>query len=85
VGEDGEQPPLDVGYPPVRDGQEADRTGSCGAGGPDRGFQCLEVAARGAVEDIPPARAEPLANFVGGLEVMLAPALDALGQQLLSL
>jgi hypothetical protein len=50
-----------------------------------RGLQRLELASRGGVEDVPPAGAELIAYRIGRLEVALAPALDAISQQLVGL
>jgi hypothetical protein len=46
-----------------------------------RRFQRLELAPTGAVHDVPPARAQPLANGVCRFEVLLPAELDALGEQ----
>jgi hypothetical protein len=43
----------------------------------------VQLAAGGTVEHIPPAGAEALTKVVGRLEVAVAPAFDALCQQLL--
>ena len=50
-----------------------------------RGFQCLEIAAGGAVDNLPPTGAQLLADRIGRLEVAIAPALYAFSQQLFGL
>jgi hypothetical protein len=45
----------------------------------------LKLASTRAVEHLPAACAQPLANSISGGEVALAPALDALGEQALRL
>jgi hypothetical protein len=45
----------------------------------------LELAPVRAVHDVPPARAQSLADAVGGFEILGPPALDALGEQALRL
>jgi hypothetical protein len=47
--------------------------------------QCLELAPRGAVENVPPTRAQLRADRIGRLEVAIAPALDAFSQKLFGL
>jgi hypothetical protein len=44
----------------------------------------VELASLRAVDDVPSARAKPLADCVGGFEILVSPALDALGEQLFS-
>jgi hypothetical protein len=44
----------------------------------------LQLAAAGAVQDVPAALTQPLADRVGGGEVAETPALDALVEQSLS-
>jgi len=46
-----------------------------------RGFDRLQLAPRGAVDDIPSAGTEPIADGVGGFEVPFPPALRALGNK----
>jgi hypothetical protein len=36
------------------------------------------------VHHFPPARAQPLADGVGGFEILVSPPLDSLGEQLFS-
>jgi hypothetical protein len=48
-------------------------------------MQRVQLTAGGAVEHLPTARPQALADGVGHFEVALAPALDALGQKLLGL
>jgi hypothetical protein len=67
----------------VRDGQQCDRPRCHRLGGLGRRMQRVQLTAGGAVEHIPTARPQALTDVVGRLEVALAPALDALGQQLL--
>jgi len=47
-----------------------------------RCFQRRKLATRRAVEDVPSAGTQPLANRIGRLEVAIAPAFDAFGQEL---
>jgi hypothetical protein len=66
-----------------------DREDGDGSGGRSRlvarlGLDRLELAAAGAIENVPPAMAKPLANRVGGFEIVLTTALDALVNQTLS-
>jgi hypothetical protein len=42
------------------------------------GFQCLQLAPGGAVDHVPPARAQLFADGVRGFEIALSPALYAL-------
>jgi hypothetical protein len=85
VGENRQQPSLEVGDPPMRDGYERDGSRRyrlvCG----HRRLQRLELAPLCAVEDVPPSGAQPLADRVGGLKVLLAPTLNAFGQKLFGL
>ena len=67
----------------MSDGEQGDCPGCHGLRRRRRRLERLKLTACGAVEHIPPAGAQPLADLVGGLEVALAPALDALSQQLL--
>jgi len=46
-------------------------------------LQRLELAPLCAVDHLPSARAQPLANAISTLEVLIPPALDALSKQLL--
>jgi hypothetical protein len=46
-------------------------------------LQRLELAPGGAVNDIPPARAQPPPDGVGRFEILVSPELDALSEQLL--
>jgi hypothetical protein len=48
-------------------------------------FQRLKFAPLGAVQDIPAAGTQLLADGIGRLEVTIAPALDAFSQKLFSL
>jgi hypothetical protein len=50
-----------------------------------RSFQRLELAPGGAVENVPPARAQLVADRVSRLEFAIAAELDAFSQQLFSL
>jgi len=47
------------------------------------GLQRLQLASRGAVDDVPPALAQVLANCVGLFEIALPAALDALVEKTL--
>jgi hypothetical protein len=78
VSEDGEQPPLDVRDPAVRDCDERDGARRHWLVAWRRSFHRLQLAARGAVENVPAAGAKLLADAVGRLKIVLAPALDAL-------
>jgi hypothetical protein len=51
----------------------------------ERRLDRLELAAGRAVDDVPPAFAQPLANRISGIEVALPPVLDALFEKPLSL
>jgi hypothetical protein len=44
----------------------------------------VQLAPFGAVHDIPPARAQSLAEGIGGCEVLVPPALNALSEQFFS-
>jgi len=46
----------------------------------DWSLQRLELASIGGVQHLPATLAQPLAEGIGGAEVALPPALDALGQ-----
>ena len=48
-----------------------------------RSLDRLQLAAVGAVDDIPSARAQLVANRIRGLEITVSPALDALVEKLL--
>jgi hypothetical protein len=50
-----------------------------------RRLQRLKLTAPRAVEHLPAAGAQTLANLISGREIALAPALDALGEQALGL
>ncbi|MDQ6720419.1 MAG: hypothetical protein M3003_06455 [Candidatus Dormibacteraeota bacterium] len=69
----------------MRDSNERNGAGSDGLLGRRRSLQSLQLAAFCTVEHVPSAIAQAPADLVGRLEVALAPALDTLGQQLLSL
>ena len=81
MGEHGEKPALDVWDPAVRNSYERDGARRHGLACRRRRLQSLELAACGAVEDIPAAGAQPFAYLVGGLEVASQPALYTLGQK----
>jgi len=81
VREHREQPALDVRAPSVDDRKQRDGAGLGLLAGLSWSFERLELAAFGAVEDLPPALAQALANGVSGREVALAPAQDALGDE----
>jgi hypothetical protein len=49
-----------------------------------RRLQRLELAPLSAVDNLPSACAQPLADGVGGFEVLVSPELEALGEQLFS-
>jgi hypothetical protein len=85
VGEDGQQPALEVRYPTVRHRYERDGPWRHRLIGRRRSLKCLEVAPLCAVQHVPPTGAQLFADGIGRFEVALAPALDALGQQLFSL
>jgi hypothetical protein len=82
VGEDGEQPALGVRLPTVHDREQGDRAGFRCLGGARGRLERLQLAPFGAVHDVPPARAQSLAEGIGANEVLVPPALDALGEQL---
>jgi hypothetical protein len=48
-------------------------------------FQRLQLAAFGAVEHLPAARTQALADCVGGREIAIVPERDAFGEQALRL
>src|SRR6266851_9257385 len=85
MGEHREQPALHVGAPAVDDGQQRDRTGPWLLARLGWSLERLQHAAVGAVEDLPPARAQLFADGVRGREIALPPAHDALGDQLFRL
>ena len=81
--EGGKQPALGVRLPAMDDREQGDvarRSFRVSAG---RGLDRLQIAAVGAVQDIPSARAQLLANRIRGLEITVSPALDALVEKLL--
>ncbi len=82
--EDREQPALGVSPPPVDDREEGDGSGRRSRLVAGLGPAGLELAAVGAVDDVPAAVAKPLANRVGGLKIALTTALDALVKKTLS-
>ncbi|TMB87036.1 MAG: hypothetical protein E6J37_11505 [Chloroflexi bacterium] len=69
----------------MHDGEQRHRPRRRLLGGVSRCFQRLQLAPVRAVDDVPPALAQALANLVGSLEVAGAAARDALGQELFSL
>ena len=85
VREDGQQPPLEVGDPAVRDGYERHGARRCGLILSRRRLQRLELAPRGAVQDVPPTGAQLFTDRIARFEVAIAPALDAFSQKLFGL
>jgi hypothetical protein len=65
----------------VDDGQQRDRAGRRLGASLGRSFERLQLAAVGAVEDLPPARAQLFADCVRGREVLIAPKPDSFGDQ----
>src|SRR5205809_2591853 len=84
VGEHREQPALRIGLPAVDDGENRDPTRRRLRFGGGRSLDRLQLAAGGAVDDVPPAVAELRADRVGGREVSGSPALDARVEKSLS-
>jgi len=84
VREHREQPALGVWLPAVHDREQGygARLGLRSLDWPRR--DRLQLAARRAVDDVPSAVAEPIANRVRGLEVALATPRDAFFEELLS-
>ena len=66
------------------DGQQRDCAGNRLLAGLSCSPERLQLAAVGAVEDLPPAVAKPLTYRIRGVEIALPTALDALVEQLLS-
>ena len=81
VSEDREQPPLGVREPAVDDGEQGYRAWYGRRRRAGRGFDRMQLAARGAVHDVPTAGPEPLADGISGFEVPFPPALHTLGDQ----
>jgi hypothetical protein len=81
VAEHREQPPLCIRLPAVDHGEQGDRARDRQRSGERWSFQRPQLAALRAVDDFPPSRAQLLAKGIGGGEVALAPALDALGEK----
>ena len=69
----------------MHDGEQCHRPRSRLLGGMSRCFQCLQLAPLRAVDGVPPALAQALADLVCSFEVAGAAARDALGQELFSL
>ncbi len=65
------------------DGQQRDGAGNRLGGGLSRSSERLQLAAVGAVEDLPPTRAQFFADCIRGREIELAPKPDPFGDQLL--
>ncbi len=66
------------------DREQSDSARRWSGGSAGRRLQRLELAPIRAVDDVPPAFAQAVANGVGSDEVLVAPELDPLGQQPLS-
>ncbi|MEO8744902.1 MAG: hypothetical protein ABI334_00225 [Candidatus Dormiibacterota bacterium] len=69
----------------MHDGEQRDRAWNRWRRGARRRLLRLELAPFGRVDDLPPTLTQLLAQGIGGGEVVLPPALDALGEQLLRL
>jgi hypothetical protein len=82
MGEDGQQPSLEVGDPAVRNGYERDGPRRHRLVCRRRRLQRLELAPGWAVEYVPAAGAQLFADGIGSFKVALAAALDAFSQQL---
>jgi hypothetical protein len=67
----------------VRHSYERDRAWRHRLVGRSRRLQRLELAPCGAVEDVPATGAQLFADRIGRFEVAIAPAFDAVGQELL--
>ncbi len=65
------------------DSQQRDRTGLGLLAGLSWSLERLQLAAVGAVEDLPPTRAQLFADCIRGREGFIAPKPDPLGDQLL--
>ncbi len=66
-------------------GEQSDRAGSPRRRRAWLRLERLQAAAIGAVHDVPPAGAQPVANGVGFGEIPVAPPLDPLGEKPLCL
>jgi len=69
----------------VHDGEQRDGTGRGLRLGARLRFDRLELAAGRAVDGVPAGGAQSLANRICSLEISISPALDALGEEFLSL
>jgi hypothetical protein len=69
----------------VHDGEKRDGTGRGLRLGARLGFDRLELAAGRAVDGVPSAGAQLLPNCVRSFKIAISPALDALGEEFLSL
>jgi len=67
----------------VDDGQQRDCAGNRLLAGLSCSPERLQLAAVGAVEDLPPASAQFFADCIRGREIELAPKPDPFGDQLL--
>jgi len=82
--ENGNQPSLGVRLPAMDDGEQRDAAQGRFRLGARGGFDSDKLASGRAVCDVPSGGTKLLANRVRGLEVPGSPALDALGEKLLS-
>jgi hypothetical protein len=78
MGEHGQQPSLGVGLPAVDDREQRDRAWTRSRLDRGRSLDRLQLAAGRAVDDVPTAFTQLIAQPVGGLEVAGPTKLDAL-------